>query len=73
MKQFLRWVGTLLLLSMVPVSIAWAWYISFWLQFLVTDVILFASGMLCIATSITPPTVPPPPTETSPIRWTSDK
>jgi hypothetical protein len=54
MKKILQMVGALLMLAIVPVSILWVWNPDHWWQFLISDIILFAGGMITIATSISP-------------------
>lgn len=70
MKKVLQIIGSVLMLAMVPVSIIWVWFPVYWLQFLITDIILFAGGIITIAVSISPPPAKPKDSK-DPIIWHS--
>lgn len=79
MSKFLKVIGTILLLSIVPLTLGWIWFPHLWLQFILTDIVVFVAGIICVASSISKTSVvtmprddtPPPenPSSKSPLRW----
>ena len=70
MKKFLQVIGSIFLWAMVPVSILWVWHPDHWLQFMITDMILFVGGFLTLSIALSSVKVVPKDPK-DPIIWTN--